>query len=372
VETRRLEYDLPQSLIATRPAEPRDSARLLVASRRTGEVLEHAHVRDLPRFLKADDALGVNVSRVAPARFQGVRADSGGRVEGLFLDADASIWRVMLRSNGRLRPGALIDLLEASGEKTSDVSLRLLEQSDGVWSAEARSAGAGTALSVLERLGAPPLPPYILRARREAGFESADDADRLWYQTVYADPEHVGSVAAPTAGLHFTPELLERLRAQGVNRAEVVLHVGAGTFKPVEDERLEQHPMHEERYVVPRSTAERLAAARAAGGRIVCVGTTTVRALESLPDDALTSPGSCDALNVERSTDLLIAPGHRWRHTDALMTNFHLPRSTLLALVAALIDADDCVERLLAIYREAIAREYRFYSYGDAMLLLPE
>jgi len=379
LETRRLDYDLPESLLATRPASPRDSARLLVASRRSGEILAHAHVRDLPSFLRRGDAMAVNVSRVTPARLRGARADSGGAVEGLFLERNAEgAWLVMLRSNGRLRAGIEIDLADASGSR-SDVRLRLLERVEDGWCVRVeeggRAIGEEEAPRVLERVGGAPLPPYILRARRAAGFDPGEAADRAWYQTVYADAASTGSVAAPTAGLHFTPDLLDRLEAMGVDRAAVILHVGAGTFKPVEAERLEQHRMHEERFLVPRSTARTLRDARARGGRVLCVGTTTARALESLPADALRSAATSDALDAERTTDLLIAPGHAWRNVDALLTNFHLPRSTLLALVASLFDRgerDGGVERLLRIYHVAIERGYRFYSYGDAMLLLPE
>ncbi|MCP3905925.1 MAG: tRNA preQ1(34) S-adenosylmethionine ribosyltransferase-isomerase QueA [Planctomycetes bacterium] len=352
LRTADLDYDLPARLIATRPAEPRDSARLLVVHLGTDE-LEHRTVRDLPEYVTSGDRLIVNDTSVVRARIVGRRADSGGKVEGLVLDArpDAP-WRVMLKSNGRLRAGLRIEI-----DGAPDAALVLVGRAgDGVWLVGPDPAGASWTL--LESIGRTPLPPYILGARRQQDIAIDDDDDRRWYETVYADPKRRRSVAAPTAGLHFTPELLLAIDDRGVTRHPVTLHVGTGTFKPVTADTLDAHEMHTEWYEVPAPT---LTALREPG-RVIAVGTTAVRALESLSDPL---PGADDA--VIGDTNLLIAPPYTFRHVDGLMTNFHLPRSTLLALVAALVGLD----RLLEIYREAVTREYRFYSYGDAMLVLP-
>jgi S-adenosylmethionine:tRNA ribosyltransferase-isomerase len=387
-----LDYALPDGLIATAPANPRDSARMMVVRlvATDDDAIEHRHIRDLPDYLHAGDALVFNTSAVLPARFFGRRVDpgsGGGRVEGLFLGtttadakSDARSWRVMLRSNGRLRAGMQIELATRDG-KAGGVVLTLRDKHEDAWQVDVDGAGDVHPAAVLDRLGVTPLPPYILRARqsqasaaapadREAAADDADDLDRAWYQTVYADPNQRGSVAAPTAGLHFTDNLLGRLADQGVERVDVVLHVGHGTFKPVTATTLAEHDMHTESFVVPARSRARLAdrlAHREAGdttGRIIAVGTTSVRVLESLDRQDLRSGASADLYG---ETDLLIAPPYVFRHIDGLLTNFHLPRSTLLALVGAMVGLD----RLHAIYREAIARSYRFYSYGDAMLILP-
>lgn len=377
LRTADLDYHLPEDLIATRPAEPRDTARLMVLSRSDPSRLEHRAVRDLPELLRERDVLVCNVSSVLPARLEGLRP-TGGKIGGLFLaeesraGADAPRrWRVMLRSSRRLRAGDAVALHRPGGGE-SGVTLLLLERAEEGWVAEVTGAPrAETAAETLGRIGATPLPPYILAARRAHRETIDDQADREWYQTVYASASQSGSVAAPTAGLHFTTDLLRRLRERGVGRAELTLHVGSGTFKPVETEHLEEHEMHEEWRQVPRATIDAVDAARAAGRITVAVGTTSVRALESLP--AGTAPADADLAGPTR---LMIAPGHRWRRVDALMTNFHLPRSTLLALVAALLEPTperpgEGLRRLLAAYAEAVRSGYRFYSYGDAMLILP-
>ncbi len=266
---------------------------------------------------------------------------------------------MLLKSNGKLRPGQEVRLRGTGGELT----IRLRDRSAEAWLVEPLAEGEPHVL--LERVGLTPVPPYILRARKERQEEAAgetDARDRSWYQTVYADDSAAGAVAAPTAGLHFTPQLLEALSGRGVERAEVVLQVGAGTFKPIETEHVEEHPMHHERFVVRREVMQRIVETRAKGGRIIAVGTTTARALESLPTLAAEN-------DVATETDLLITPGYRFRHIDGLLTNFHLPRSTLLAMVGALLEGG--VPRLLRVYEEAIRERYRFYSYGDAMLILP-
>ncbi len=364
LRTADLDYHLPAELIATRPAADRAGARLLVTQRASDEPIEHRAVRDLPDLLVPKDLLVVNTTKVIPARFAGERRDTRGRVEGLFLEARVGgEWLVLLKSNGRLRPGQEVVLRGAGGQLT----LRLRQREAEAWVVEPQSRAE--ALALLERVGRTPLPPYILRARRERdaqeslpGDEDADALDRAWYQTVYADATAAGAVAAPTAGLHFTPQLLAELHARGVRRAEIVLQVGAGTFKPIETEHVEEHPMHSERFLVKREVMQRIIETRRVGGRVIAVGTTTARALESLPSLELDH-------DVAASTDLLITPGYEFRHIDGLMTNFHLPRSTLLAMVGAFLEGG--VPRLLRIYAEAIRERYRFYSYGDAMVVLP-
>ena len=361
--TDALEYELPPELIATRPAEPRDSARLLVCSR-SHDRIEHACVRDLPGYLDAGDAMVFNTSAVAPARFRGRRADTGGRIEGLFVEpAGDDGWIVMLASNGRLRTGHRIELLDRHENVTAH-GLELVETRTDGWRVLVH--GPGPVASVLDEVGLTPLPPYIRRARD--GREFDDDLDRGWYQTVYADLAKRRSVAAPTAGLHFTDDLLVRLDEAGVRRIDVTLHVGPGTFRPITAPTLAGHVMHAEHYEVsPASIAalRDVGDAGARGRRIVAVGTTSARTLESLPDP-LPSPESLDG-PIVGCTDLLIAPPYRPRRFDGLLTNFHLPRSTLLALVASLIGLD----RLMVVYAEAVRRQYRFYSYGDAMLIMP-
>lgn len=394
LRTTDLEYDLPASAVATRPAQPRDSARMLVVSRTDEGRIEHALVRDLVRFVRRGDALVMNDTRVLPARIEGAKlatpgtaadagaAQGGGRVSGLFLGesegANERECRVMLKSNGRLREGARIRLRGGAPGADEGPTLTLLRKEGDAWAASLDGAAPGESASdLLGRIGATPLPPYILGARRDGGVEVADDEDRAWYQTVYAraGAGAARSVAAPTAGLHFTPALLRDLDAAGVTRETVTLHVGAGTFKPVETEFVERHEMHEEWFEVGAPTLVRLAAQRAAGGRVIAVGTTSVRALESAPD-ASGGDGT-----IAGSTRLLITPGYRFGRMDGLLTNFHLPRSTLLALVGAFLEpaergagagrASPGVARLLSLYRLAIGKGYRFYSYGDAMLILP-
>lgn len=406
LRTDALDYHLPEDRIATAPVSPRDSARLMILRKSDPESITHAHVRDLPGFLQAGDTLVINRTRVLPARFRGHRADTRGKAEGLFVsernaggaDADPAApprWHVLLKLR-RMKPGVMVNLDAADGSR-SGVWLELIERlgpgdeddvrpdsAGGGWLAEVHTdrtwSGADPAnltKRILDRIGLPPLPPYILASRKRHELPIDDPRDRDTYQTVYAldqsqeqrgHGEH-GSVAAPTAGLHFTPELLKALASRGVSRAEVLLHVGLGTFKPVESEFVEQHAMHTEWCSVPASTAQALNSGRASG-RIIAVGTTTARTLESFASlaEMLASPA--------KDTRLLITPGYRFKHLDALMTNFHLPRSTLLAMVAAFLDDSEPhrgrgLERLMTAYREAIDRGYRFYSYGDAMIVLP-
>ncbi len=356
-----LDYDLPERLIARWPADPRDTARLLVVHRDSG-TLEHRTVRDLPQYMHADDLVVFNNTAVFPARIAARRTDTGGRVEGLYLhDLPAGQWQMMLKSNGKLRPGQSIELLDAD-DQPSGIVVELQRRIDSQWAVRVESDQQPQ--QVLQRVGRTPLPPYILRARTHSSDDDpiVDAVDRVWYQTVYADPQLAGSVAAPTAGLHFTENLLAELDARGVERRYVTLHVGAGTFKPIDEPTLWQHIMHREHYDVSPEVCKSLKQATSERRRILAIGTTTVRTLESLP-----SPLSDPDLRITSQTDLCIAPGYQFKLVNAMMTNFHLPRSTLLALVAAFIGLD----WLLDIYRQAIEREYHFYSYGDAMLILP-
>lgn len=387
-----LQYDLPSELIAERPAARRADARLLVVrvpgsepgpgeaggDPLAGVALEHRVVRELPDLLAGGDLLVMNDTRVLPARFDAVRSGTEGRIEGLFLETrDDEHWLVMLKSGGRLRGGDEVVLIDRGGRRAADsegepLALKLLEPAgDGAWWARRHGGGEMDTQAVLDRIGAMPLPPYIRRQREQQGIdpEALEALDRDRYQTVYA--RQPGAVAAPTAGLHLTPELLQQLRERGVGEAFLTLHVGLGTFQPVRTGTLEEHPMHVERYAVPSETLGQLRAARRRDGRIIPVGTTSVRALESLPD-----PLPSAEAGLRGETDLKILPGFRFRFCDGLLTNFHLPGSTLMALVGARLAAPDDpslgVARLKAVYREAIAARYRFYSYGDAMLILPQ
>lgn len=306
-----------------------------------------------------------NTTRVLPARFLGRKAGLEGRVEGLYLsDEGPGRWIVMLKGR-RIRAGAVIEVVKAG--EPSGVRLSLLAPragEPGAWVASVEPRGVDSP-AMLERIGLPPLPPYILkeRRRRHESVEAPDDRER--YQTAYAGPA-AGSVAAPTAGLHFTPQLLEALAARGIRRTEVLLHVGTGTFRPVETEHVEEHPMHEEWCSMSPAAVEAVASCRACRDPVIAVGTTSARTLESYAAATAATPARPPAC---LSTRLLITPGYAWRWTDGLFTNFHLPRSTLLALVAAMFP--EGVPRALALYRAAVERRYRFFSFGDAMLILP-
>lgn len=359
---------MPDELIATQAAEPRDSARLLLVRRDT-QTLEHHRVSDLPKLglFGPGDVMLVNQTRVLPAQLTGVRQATGGRVTGLFVNADSERrWRVMLESRGTLTPGETIRLT-SDETNAQPADLQLTESlGNGEW--RAQLIGDDDTAAVLQRLGKTPLPPYIRKQRKKLGQGEINDQDQSRYNTVYAQSDSSNSVAAPTAGLHFTPALLEALKQCGVQRKAIDLHVGLGTFAPVRSEQLEDHDMHRESYSIPRDTLNAIAQARANSNKLFVVGTTTVRALESLPDDALAPDHYPDG--ITSSTNLFIRPdaGFTFGYTDTLMTNFHLPQSTLLALVASLPDMG--VDRLMAIYQDAVANGYRFYSYGDAMLIV--
>ncbi len=355
-----LDYDLPPELVAQEPAPRRENARLMGLDRGGGGCL-HRRIVDLPALLRPGDLLVLNDTRVLAARLL-CRRRTGGRVEVLLVEPGDAGWLALARAGGRLVEGERLAVVGGGAVRLG----RAL--GGGRWVV----SGEGAAVEALmERAGRMPLPPYI---RREDDDPRAA-MDRERYQTVFARAgararvrtrgrEHAGArgaIAAPTAGLHLTEDLLEQLGAGGVVIRFLTLHVGLGTFEPVRTERLEDHPMHEEVYEIPAATADAVRAARREGRRVVAVGTTTVRALEA---SAVASPDELPVPGLAR-TRLLILPGYRFRVVDALLTNFHLPRSTLLALVAAFAGR----ERVLAAYAEAVRRRYRFYSYGDAMLI---
>ncbi|GIW78713.1 MAG: S-adenosylmethionine:tRNA ribosyltransferase-isomerase [Gemmatales bacterium] len=337
------DYDLPQHLIAQFPCAERDQCRLLVVDRRRREFC-HCRFHQLPLFLQKHDCLVLNDTRVVAARLFGRRKRTGGRWEGLFVRLHHDgLWEMMCQSRGRLRPGEVIVVDPGQLELTLQEKMP-----DGHWLVQ--PSQTEDPFGVLERFGHIPLPPYIRRGK-------AEEKDREDYQTVFA--QKAGAVAAPTAGLHFTPGLLEKLQQQGVDRVFVTLHVGPGTFQPVLTEDFRQHVMHHEWGALSEETARRLNECRRLGGRIVAVGTTCVRVLESAARAGEVAPWEGD-------TDLYIYPPYQFRAVDALITNFHLPKSTLLLLVGAFCGPD----LLRLAYEEAIAREYRFYSYGDAMLIV--
>ncbi|MBV0892743.1 tRNA preQ1(34) S-adenosylmethionine ribosyltransferase-isomerase QueA [Paracoccus sp. Z118] len=344
------DFDLPEGLIATRPARPRTAARLLVAQE---GAIEDATVAELPRFLRPGDLLVLNDTRVIPARLSGTRTratpqgDATAKIEITLLEpGPEGTWRALAKPLRKLKTGEVVrfgDTLSAVVAAMSDIDLRL------------RFDASGAALDeALARLGAMPLPPYI------AALRAPDEQDRTDYQTVWA--REPGAVAAPTASLHFDEPLLDSLRAQGIETTNVTLHVGAGTFLPVKVEDVTTHRMHGERGIVSAEAAAAINAAKGEGRRVIPVGTTALRLIESAADEGgIVRP-------YEGVTEIFIYPGYRFRVTDALMTNFHLPRSTLLMLVAALMGKD----RIDRIYAHAIAQGYRFFSYGDASLLVPE
>ena len=341
MKTSDFDYELPEELIAQTPAEPRDHSRLLIYRRKTGAI-EHKHFYDIVDELRPGDALVINDTKVIPARLLGVKEDTGVPVEVLLLRRqDAAVWEALVRPGRRLRPGTRCVFGDGL------LSCEILGNVEEIGGRIVRFSYDGVFEEILDRLGEMPLPPYI--------HEKLKDRDR--YQTVYARQE--GSAAAPTAGLHFTPELLEKIRQKGVTIVPVLLHVGLGTFRPVKVEDAEKHVMHSEYCQVTPEAAETLNRLRAAGGRIVCVGTTSVRTLETMAnEDGTVRAGATD-------TSIFIYPGVPVRAVDALITNFHLPQSTLLMLVSALTGREEA----LRVYREAVAQRYRFFSFGDAMFI---
>ena len=333
-------YDLPPELIAQTPLEKRDESRLLCLDKATGE-WSHHHFYELPDFLRPGDCLILNNSRVLPARLLGRRLPGGGACEVLLLqDKGDKVWECLVRPGKHLREGARVSF--GDGELTAEIAEVLPDGNRLV-----RFDYEGIFLEVLERLGKMPLPPYIK--------EELQDQER--YQTVYSKVN--GSAAAPTAGLHFTPELLERIAAKGVGVGYVTLHVGLGTFRPVKEDEIEQHDMHSEYCTIPQETADLINRTKANGGRVICVGTTSCRTIESWvgEDGTMTATGGW--------TNIYIYPGYRFKVMDALVTNFHLPESTLIMLVSALAGR----EHVLAAYEEAVRERYRFFSFGDAMFI---
>ena len=345
MKTHDFYFDLHQELIAQTPLQQRDASRLLCLDRNTG-AWSHRHFYDLPELLRPGDCLIMNDSRVLPARLLGSRIRPDGSLGGacevlLLIDRGDNVWECLVRPGRRLRPGARVSFGQ-EGELQGEI----VGEAEG-GNRLVRFAYQGIFLEVLERLGRMPLPPYIK--------EALQDQER--YQTVYARVS--GSAAAPTAGLHFTPELLRRIREKGVETGYVTLHVGLGTFRPVKEEDLTDHDMHSEYCVIPQETADLINRTRARGGRVVCVGTTSCRTVESWAAE--------DGHMEARAgwTNIFIYPGYRFRATDALITNFHLPESTLIMLVSALAGR----EHILAAYREAVGQRYRFFSFGDAMFI---
>ena len=339
MKTSDFNFELPQELIAQTPLERRDASRLMTLDKVTGET-GHCHFYDLPKFLNPGDCLVLNDSRVLPARLIGHRP-TGGVCEVLLLtDKGDGVWECLVRPGRKLRPGAQV--IFGDGELTAQVEQELEDGKRLV-----RFAYEGIFLEVLERLGKMPLPPYIK--------EELQDNER--YQTVYS--KVMGSAAAPTAGLHFTPELLQQIQRMGVRVCYVTLHVGLGTFRPVKAEDIQDHEMHAEFCQISQGTADIINQTKKAGGRVVCVGTTSCRTVESFAEE--------DGTMTARSgwTNIFIYPGYRFKVLDALITNFHLPESTLIMLVSALAGR----EHVLAAYREAVEKRYRFFSFGDAMFI---
>jgi S-adenosylmethionine:tRNA ribosyltransferase-isomerase len=337
-------YDLPEGLIAQTPAEPRDSSRLMVLNRADGS-LTHRTFRDVTEYLQKGDLLVINDSRVIPARMYGVKEESGIEIEVVLLkDRGLDQWECLVRPGRRCKPGTVIifgnGLLRATIKESTPEGNRIITFE--------YDKGGENFFSLLDRVGQMPLPPYIT--------EKLKDRDR--YQTVYAKER--GSAAAPTAGLHFTKELLEKIRQKGVKTAFVTLHVGLGTFRPVKAEEISEHQMHSELCMLGEETARILSETKQSGGRVICVGTTSCRTLESLVnEDGTFEPKS-------KWTEIFIFPGYRFKAMDGLITNFHLPESTLVMLVSAFAGR----ENVLNAYNEAVRERYRFFSFGDAMCIL--
>lgn len=357
MRTADFDYELPPELIAQEPAARRDASRLLVVERRHGRI-SHETFPDLVGHLRCGDVLVLNDSRVIPVRLRGFNEQSGGKFEFLLVEEVAvNDWWAMLRPGRRARVGTRIHLAELRGRPTGISSTVIETNAEG--HRRVSFTGTSNILQELDRIGEVPLPPYIERS----GLDRLEQ-DRARYQTIYARAE--GSVAAPTAGLHFTPELLDQARAKGVDVCFVTLHVGLGTFAPVKTGDIRQHALHEERFEISASTAQTIEAARSRGGRVIAVGTTSVRVLETV------SAQHGRIVPTSGRTRIFIYPPYEFRAVDALVTNFHLPRSSLLMLVSAFAapGRTEGRERMLSIYAEAVRERYRFFSYGDAMLIV--
>lgn len=341
MKTHDFYYDLPKERIAQTPVEPRDHSRLLVMDRFTGE-MEHRHFYDIVDYLRPGDLLVINDSRVLPARLYGYKEDTGAHMELLLLEQKENmVWECLAKPGKKAKPG--VKLIFGDGLLTGEV---VDVKEDG--NRMVKFTCNGNFYSVLDQIGQMPLPPYIT--------EKLQDKER--YQTVYS--KELGSAAAPTAGLHFTPELMDKIRAMGVDFASVTLHVGLGTFRPVKAEEVTEHKMHSEHCLLPKETAEKILKTKANGGRVIAVGTTSCRTLESVA----TFTGQIQPW--EGYTDIFIYPGYEFKVLDGLITNFHLPESTLIMLVSAFAGR----EHILHAYEEAVKLEYRFFSFGDACLFL--
>ena len=339
------DFELPESLIAQHPVEPRDHCRLMVLDR-AARSITHRHFHEMPQLLRSQDLLVRNDTRVIPARVVGLRDSTGGRWEALFLEElPEGAWHVLAHSGGKPKPGEAVTVGQG-------LKLRLIEKlEDGSWRIAPEPPDFGKpARELLEKHGHIPLPPYIRDGRDTP-------EDRQWYQTVFA--RDAGSVAAPTAGLHFTEDLIDKLVASDVGFADVTLHVGIGTFRPIKVENIEDHVLHAEWASLSEKTAQAVRSARESGGRIIAVGTTSARTLETASRSGTIEP-------FEGPTGLYIRPGFEFQAIDGLITNFHLPKSSLIVLVAALAGREFVMEA----YHEAVRLGYRFYSYGDAMLII--
>jgi S-adenosylmethionine:tRNA ribosyltransferase-isomerase len=349
MKTKLLDYKLPPELIAQSPADRRSASRLLVLHRTTG-ILEDRHFADLIEYLLPSDCLVLNNTKVLPARFYFLR-EPDKRMEALFLhDTSPHQWQVMIKNARRIKPGEILTLLDRANQPVSQC--KAIERSeDGGWIIQLQNPQSAEV--ILQQIGFAPLPPYI---KRDGTTDPMDD-DLSRYQTIFA--ERPGAIAAPTAGLHFDNDLLIAINQLGIHTARCTLHVGMGTFKPVETETLAEHPIHSEFYEMPTESSAMINSTKQAGGRIIAVGTTSVRTLETVARNGHACPAS-------GSTNLFITPGYRFQLVDAMITNFHLPKSTLLALVAAFAGLDT----IHKAYQHAIDNKYRFYSYGDAMLIL--
>lgn len=341
MKTHDFYYDLPKERIAQTPVEPRDHSRLLVMDRFTGE-MEHRHFYDIVDYLRPGDLLVINDSRVLPARLYGYKEDTGAHMELLLLEQKENmVWECLAKPGKKAKPG--VKLIFGDGLLTGEV---VDVKEDG--NRMVKFTCDGNFYSVLDQIGQMPLPPYIT--------EKLQDKER--YQTVYS--KELGSAAAPTAGLHFTPDLMDKIRAMGVDFASVTLHVGLGTFRPVKAQEVAEHKMHSEHCLLPKETAEKILKTKANGGRVIAVGTTSCRTLESVA----TFTGQIQPW--EGYTDIFIYPGYEFKVLDGLITNFHLPESTLIMLVSAFAGR----EHILHAYEEAVKLEYRFFSFGDACLFL--
>lgn len=341
MELKDFTYNLPPELIAQDPLTDRSSSRLMVLDRKTGKI-EHKVFSDIINYLNPGDCLVINDTKVIPARLMGVKPDTGAAIEILLLKRmENDCWECLVKPGKKARPGAVIEF--GDGKLKGEI-MEVLEEGNRI----IKFSYEGIFEEILDELGQMPLPPYITHKLQ----------DKNRYQTVYAKYE--GSAAAPTAGLHFTPELLDAIRNKGVDIASVTLHVGLGTFRPVKVEKVEEHHMHSEFFCVEKEAADKINRARANGNRVICVGTTSCRTLESAANEDGTIPVKSG------DTEIFIYPGYKFKAVDCLITNFHLPESTLLMLISALADR----ETILKAYEEAVNERYRFFSFGDAMIIL--